>query len=142
MKKIAAIVMAIILGLTTVGQPVMATTAAGAVDAVILQECAQRETNEGGGIICILEKVINILSLGAGLFGVLGIAIVGIQYLTAGGNEEQTRKAKRRMFEIIIGLVVYFVLFGLLHWLMPHMTYTTDGDTGTPTQQSTTEQTT
>ena len=55
--------------------------------------------------------------VGIGILGVIGITIVGIQYLTAGGSEEKTRKAKRRMLEIIIGLVTYVVIFALLQWL-------------------------
>ena len=45
--------------------------------------------------------------------------MVGIQYLTAGGNEEQTRKAKRRMLEIVIGIVAYVILYAGLRWLLP-----------------------
>ena len=59
------------------------------------------------------------MSIGVGILGVLGIVIVGIQYLTAGGNEEQTRKAKRRMFEIVIGLVAYVLVYAFLKFLLP-----------------------
>ena len=38
---------------------------------------------------------------------------------TAGGSEEKTRKAKRRMFEIVIGLVAYVVLYAFVKWLIP-----------------------
>jgi hypothetical protein len=60
-----------------------------------------------------------VLTVGIGVLGVLGITVVGIQYLTAGGSEEQTRKAKRRLFEIIIGLVGYVLIYALLKFLMP-----------------------
>lgn len=65
----------------------------------------------------ILQLILDILVIGVPILGVLGITIVGIQYLTAGGNEEQTRKAKRRMLEIVIGVILYVVLFALLQWL-------------------------
>ena len=68
----------------------------------------------GGGEVCdnghgdsvynMLTLIVNIMSVGIGILAVIGITVVGIQYLTAGGNEEQTRKAKRRIFEIVIGL--------------------------------------
>ena len=64
-------------------------------------------------ISCILAKH-NLFYLD----GVVGISVTGIQYLTAGGNEEQTRKSKRRMFEIIIGLAVYATFFMLMQWLI------------------------
>ena len=67
----------------------------------------------------ILNTVIDIMTIGIGILGVIGISVVGIQYLTAGGSEEKTRKAKRRMFEIVIGLVAYVILYAVVKWLMP-----------------------
>ena len=49
--------------------------------------------------------------------GVIGISVAGLQYLTAGGSEEKTRKAKTRINEIIIGLAIYAVFFLILKWL-------------------------
>ena len=63
--------------------------------------------------------VVNIMSVGIGILAVIGISVSGIQYLTAGGNEEKTRKAKRRIFEIIIGIAIYVLIFALLQWLLP-----------------------
>ena len=77
------------------------------------------DDGNGSSITHILELVVNILTIGVGILGVIGITIVGVQYLTAGGNEEKTRKAKRRMFEIIIGLVAYVLIYALLNWLVP-----------------------
>ena len=84
-------------------------------EAAILKGCA----NKGGsdGIACVLELVVDILTIGVGILAVIGIVIVGIQYMTAGGNEEQTRKAKRRLFEIVIGVIAYIVMYALLKWL-------------------------
>ena len=59
------------------------------------------------------------MTIGVGVLGVIGITLVGLQYLTAGGNEEKTRKAKRRMFEIMIGIVAYVILYSVLNWLIP-----------------------
>ena len=75
---------------------------------------------EDEGINHVLNLVVDIMTIGIGVLGVLGITIVGIQYLTAGGNEEQTRKAKRRMYEIVIGLVAYVLVYALLNWLIPN----------------------
>lgn len=71
------------------------------------------------GVSGIIILVVNIFSVLIGIVGVLGIVIVGIQYLTAADNEEKTRKAKRRLFEIIIGLVAYAAGYALLSWLLP-----------------------
>ena len=67
----------------------------------------------------ILNLAIDILTAGIGIFAVVGISIAGIQYLTAGGNEQQVEKAKRRIFEIVIGMVCYAILWVFLEWLLP-----------------------
>ncbi len=116
MKKVLSFIIALMM-------PVLATTPVLAangiesfgVETAILKDCGK----DSDGVSCILKLVIDILSIGVGIVGVIGITIVGIQYLTAGGNEEKTRKAKTRMFEIIIGLVAYAVLYAALSWLLP-----------------------
>ncbi len=84
----------------------------------ILNESAC-DCGHGEAIISILNLVVNIMTIGVGILGVIGITLVGIQYLTAGGSEEKTRKAKRRMFEIIVGIVVYVIVYSLLNWFIP-----------------------
>lgn len=75
------------------------------------------EGSDGEGIFYILNLILDILLIGIGILAVIGIVITGIQYLTASGDEEKTRKAKRRMLEIVIGLAIYVILYGLLNWL-------------------------
>lgn len=82
--------------------------------------CPTNETDENAAIKEILQIIINIMSIGIGILGVVGITITGIQYLTAGGSEEKTKKAKRRMFEIILGLVAYVLIYAFLLWLIPN----------------------
>ena len=123
MKKIIIAITTFVLSLASCQLPAMATSApqvfGDGVQAAILQGCANEEetSGNGAGIRCILNLVVEIMTIGIGVLGVLGITIVGIQYLTAGGNEEKVRKAKRRMFEIIIGLVVYVLIYAILQFL-------------------------
>ncbi|MCQ2049594.1 MAG: pilin [Candidatus Saccharibacteria bacterium] len=70
-------------------------------------------------IECIIKVAVDIFTAGVGILGVTGIIIVGIQYLTAGGDEGKMTKAKRRMYEIVIGLVLYMLGYALLKWLLP-----------------------
>ena len=123
MKKFLIAAAAFILSLGSFAVPAMATnglTSFGETQANILTGCAQKnDQGHGEGIVCIINLVIDILSIGVGILGVIGISIAGIQYLTAGGNEEQTRKAKRRLFEIVIGVAVFVVLFALVKFLLP-----------------------
>lgn len=121
MRKLAVLV-AMVVGFSTISLPALAAkddttggTSGGGTEASILTGCASSDD----GVGCILRLVVDIMSIGIGILGVIGITIVGIQYLTAGGNEEQTRKAKHRMFEIVIGLVAYVILYAILRWLLP-----------------------
>ena len=137
-QKFTSLVVAFMMGVGLIAPAINATptyataiTPASAVDAApistttfgasaaILKGCAGADKGHGESIKCIVRLVIDILSILIGIAGVIGIVIVGIQYLTAGGNEEQTRKAKRRLFEIVIGLVAYAAAYALLAWLLP-----------------------
>lgn len=109
MKKTALIIATILtLGFASFSTPVMAEND---YEPIIFTTCG---SGNGEAIQCILNTVIDIMSVGIGILGVIGISIVGIQYLTAGGNEEQTRKAKKRMFEIILGLAIYAAIAAIL----------------------------
>lgn len=77
------------------------------------------DDGEGGGVYDILSIVLNVLTIGVGVLGVLGITISGIQYATAADNEQQMAKAKQRIIEVVIGLAIYAVMYGVLQWLIP-----------------------
>ena len=129
MKKIITLII-IILGFSFINIPVYAAkkgdactcadgrTGVVTVDTSILSSCDCDGGNKGGAITNTLKLVIDIMSIGIGILGVVGISVVGIQYLTAGGNEEKTKKAKRRLFEIVLGLVVYVAFAVLMNWLL------------------------
>ncbi len=129
--KIATIATTIALALANVSAPVMAASpvsvfASEPPEVAILTGCKDAVDKNGektgeARIMCILNLAVDILSIGVGIFGVIGISVAGIQYLTAGGSEEQTRKAKRRLFEIVIGLAAYVVIYTLLRWLLPSL---------------------
>ncbi len=123
MKKIVAVIMVVVMSIATLplvaGAPVFADgeeNKDGCYKGAILSSC---DDGSGSSIMEILRLVVNIMTVGVGILGVVGITVVGIQYLTAGGSEEKTRTAKRRMLEIVIGLAVYAVAYGLLSWLLP-----------------------
>jgi hypothetical protein len=118
MKKISAIILTIIISLSTlISVPVFAECGEGCVPTSILGGGCVCDDSPGDSITNVLGLVIDIMTIGIGILGVIGISVVGIQYLTAGGNEEKTRKAKRRLFEIIIGLAVYALMYAILQWL-------------------------
>lgn len=142
MKKIFTAIIMLVLGGFIVATPIVASNSALAVGGCVktavlggtkceeddkgkLVESASGSINcscdNGGGssIVDVLMLVINIMSIIIGILAAIGIAVTGIQYLTAGGNEEKTRKAKRRLFEIVIGVAAYVLLYVFLNWLIP-----------------------
>lgn len=127
MKKILFSVAVMMMGVSILGAlgawgaaPVYAADDPNCVPTAILGDGHQVcDSGNGDSVIRILNLVASIMTVGVGILGVLGITIVGIQYLTAGGSEEKTRKAKRRMFEIVLGLVAYVVIYAALSWLLP-----------------------
>ena len=81
--------------------------------------CDDAATNDGQGIKDMLSLVVDIMTAGVGVLGVIGVVIVGIQYLTASGSEEKTRKAKRRLIEIVIGVAAFLLIGAVIKFLMP-----------------------
>ncbi|MBR2659213.1 hypothetical protein IKF40_00045 [Candidatus Saccharibacteria bacterium] len=77
------------------------------------------DSGNGEGIFCILNIGLTVLTWGVGIAGTLGIVICGIQYLTARDSVDQAAKAKNRLVNIIVGLVIYAVMWGFLTWLIP-----------------------
>ena len=115
MKKSLPKIKTIIASISVLAMSLLYSSKTFAYDGAII------DTNKDGkeGIIQVLSMVADILAGVVGVLAVLGIAISGVQYLTASGNEEQLRKSKRRIFEIVIGVGAYFVIYGLLKWLLP-----------------------
>ncbi|MBR1795714.1 C39 family peptidase [Candidatus Saccharibacteria bacterium] len=74
---------------------------------------------DGGSVFKILALIIKILTAGVGVLAVLGITIAGIMYLTSSGNEVKMAKAKNRIFQVVIGILVYGVMFAVLQFLIP-----------------------
>ena len=82
----------------------------------ILLSC---EEGGSGSVNHIILLVIDIMSIGIGILGVVGIAIFGIQLLTSGGDASKSTKARNRLIEVIIGLVLYAILYGFARWFLP-----------------------
>ena len=89
-------------------------TSAFAYDGAIIDAPDGKE-----GIEKVLSITVDIMTAGIAILAVIGIVISGIQYLTAGGNEDKLKKSKRRIFEIVIGLAAYVIIYALLKWLLP-----------------------
>lgn len=74
---------------------------------------------DGCGVYTTLSFILDILSVGIGITAVIGIAIAGSTYLSSKGDVAKTTKAKRRIYEIVLGLIAYAVIYALLTFLTP-----------------------
>lgn len=76
------------------------------------------DDGSGSAIFQVLYTILQVLTYGVGIGGVVGIVVSGIQYLTARDNEAQAAKARRRILEVVIGLIVYAVMYVVLNFLL------------------------
>ncbi len=91
---------------------------------VFAGKCGEVETSlidcgSEDGIGYILGVAIDVLLILIGACAVIGIIISGIQYSASAGDPTAMAKAKKRIIEIIIGVLAYGLLWGFLNWLIP-----------------------
>jgi len=67
----------------------------------------------------ILKLVLSILVYGIGVAAVVGVVVAGIMYLTARDSEAQVAAAKKRLYEVVLGLILWVAMWSLLNWLIP-----------------------
>ena len=75
---------------------------------------------DGGSILRILAIGTEILTAGVVVAATIGLIIVGIMWMTARENVAQVEKAKKRIFEIVIGLAVYGAMFAIVGFILPN----------------------
>lgn len=124
MKKILGVVMAVVAMFgVLVAVPSLAYAEDDCKDGVktsiLFGGGCYKEGEEGEGIYKLLDLILTIMTYGVGVLGTLGIVISGIQYATAGDNEGQTIKAKGRILNVVIGLLLWAAMYAILQFLIP-----------------------
>ena len=76
-------------------------------------------TSGHGVIIDFLLAILRFMGTLIGLVVILMIIIGGIQYILAQGNPQAVAAAKGRITGAITALVLYLLMFGILHYLIP-----------------------
>ncbi len=71
------------------------------------------------GIWTVLVMAINILTVGVGIAAVAGILWGSFLFITAAGSPEQFKKARMVIFETVLGIVVYAVMYAFINYLIP-----------------------
>lgn len=74
---------------------------------------------EDTGLWGILLLAINILTAGIAIAAVAGIVYGSILYTSAGGNQEQVKKAMGVFTNVVIGIIAYAGMYALLNFIIP-----------------------
>lgn len=118
MKKIITTILAsIIICLGFFGLP---TFAAGECpDGCVATSIIGKDGCYCDGVGGILLIVFNVMTGAIGGLAVIGVIISGYQYMTSAGDPGKMTKAKSRIINIVIGLVVFAVMWAVLNFLIP-----------------------
>ena len=79
------------------------------------------ESGDGASIRYLLALAANILLAGMLVGGTIGMIICGYTILTARDDTSKVEKAKQRLFDIVIGLVVFVLMWGIAGFIMPNL---------------------
>lgn len=75
--------------------------------------------DKGEAIFDVLALGLSIVTYGVGAAAVIGVIISAYQYITARDNAGQVAKAKNRILQIVIGLVIWVLIWAILQFLLP-----------------------
>ena len=76
-------------------------------------------SSDGTAIFDILSIALNIATFGVAAAAIIGIIISGYQYMSARDNSAAVVKAKNRILQVVIGLVIWGLFWGVLQFLLP-----------------------
>ena len=74
---------------------------------------------ENTGLWSILLTAINILTAGVGVVALGGIVYGSVLYTSAGGNQEQVKKAMGIFTNVVVGVIAFAGMWALLNFLVP-----------------------
>lgn len=89
-------------------------------------------TATGLGRQPIQETIARIINVALGLLGIIAVVIIligGFEWMTAGGNEEKTGEAKKRITAGIIGLAIILSAFAIAQFVITSLQRATTGVT-------------
>lgn len=66
-----------------------------------------------------LTTGLTFLAAGVGLVATIMLVVGGIQYITSNGNPQAVTAAKKKIGDVVLGLVAFAFLYAFLQWLIP-----------------------
>jgi hypothetical protein len=120
-QTILAFALLVGIGGFSVAPEVSAATCGGVTTSIIscTQAGGDKAELKDTGVWGILTLAIKILTAGVGVVGVGGVIYGSILYASAGGSAEQSKQAKVVIFNVVIGLVAYALMFSFLNFIIP-----------------------
>ena len=81
--------------------------------------CDAAEMNGEGTIFELLRFAISVMTVGLAVLGTIGIIYSAFIVMTAGGNVAQVTKAKQRILEIVVGIILWVLAAAVLDLFLP-----------------------
>ena len=101
----------------------LASTPSHALECKILPQSicdASEETSlENSSIWKTITMVLQILTAGIGIVATCALGYFAFLYATAGDNASQTKEAKEKIRNTIVGIVLYGLMYILIEFLVP-----------------------
>ena len=109
------------LAALVVTTPSFAATCGGIETSIISceQGGGKDATIEQTGVWGILLIAINVLTGLVALAAVVGVVYGSVLYTSAGGNQEQVKKAMGIITNVVIGVITYALMYSLSNFLIP-----------------------
>jgi hypothetical protein len=83
------------------------------------QASSETDCIANNALVKDIQQIVNVLSAGVGIVIVGAIIFAGIQYSFAGDNSAMVTKAKHRILNAVIALIIFMLLFAFIQWLVP-----------------------
>jgi len=118
----------LLLGLIVLTTPNNVSADCGGISTSIINCPDQDGTDKNGngsldveetGVWGILLLIVNILTAGVGVLALAGIVYGSVLYTSAGGNQEQVKKAMGIFTNVVIGVLAFAAMWALLNFLIP-----------------------
>lgn len=81
--------------------------------------CDTAKADGERAILDILGFIAGVFTIGVGMLATIGLISAGFMYLSARENESQVTKAKQRIREIVLGLLLWILIVACMGLLLP-----------------------
>ncbi|MBI5732121.1 MAG: hypothetical protein HY982_02050 [Candidatus Magasanikbacteria bacterium] len=116
-KKVLSLVLSLFL-VTVLALPILVSAEAN------LDLGINYGTYTGLGTKDVRETVGSIINVAMGLLGIVAVVIIligGFEWMTAGGNEEKTGEAKKRILAGVIGLAIILSAYAIAKFVVSNL---------------------